>query len=672
MGRPRSLIKTAVAVVAWVLAIGCQESRESSEAPQGPSPPDLILVTWDTVRWDHVGPASPEAESHTPAWDRYAREGVTFSGARTPVPITLPAHASILTGLSPAEHGARHNTFFSVDPAAPLLAQELRDAGYHTGAFVSSAVLDGENGLARGFEHYDDSLDPSASPDALPMRRGDRTVRAALDWAAEQPVEEPLFVWVHLYDPHRTWDAPALFAESFDPYRAEIAFADAQTGLFLEVLGVRRGPSRAVVVLTSDHGEGLGEHGEITHSFFAYDSTVRVPLLIWAGAESGVSLLAGSAIDGPASLLDIAPTLREVAGLSARPSGGRSLLASLRGEAVPPRRLTVETVAPVFSHGAAPIFGVLTGDDEFWYDVPRRERYDLTTDTQQVTNLYAAEDRATADALFAQFDFRWPPDAVRQPRDAELDQLAALGYVFDAAPAVEAEKTLPDAKDRLAFHRFLAEDPQLRNPRQVVAELASMRAELGMSQTLVRLELAVLQQLGRSADALELAEEAAAAFPDHLQIVEVLGALAAAVSKSREDSLWLRARIAKNPDDPDAIHTMASHHQLLQEFDDAIRLYRRLKQVQPARVDSALNYALVLTSAQRDGEALRQFDYLRALDGRSPDVDCIAGRALGWVLEAAERAHAAVDDCKRGGGTLSRVDRLILEGKRPQRRLGDA
>ena len=328
--RPR----VGLPVAAALLVLACSEA-DDSPAVAAREPLDVVLVTWDTVRWDHVGTSGRGGgvrarPSHTPTWDRFAREGVRFTEARTTAPVTLSAHASILTGLDPPRHGARDNGIFTLRATVPTLAEEFARAGYLTAAFVSAEVLHPRHGLDRGFERYDYFVHRAEHAHTVPERRADKTVDTALAWLARAPTERPLFLWVHLFDPHRPWDAPAPWRDRYDPYRAEIAFADAQTGRLLDHLAGLGRLRRSLVVITSDHGEGLGEHGETSHAYFAYDSTMRVPLLFWAGARTGISLAPGARIDGIVSLVDLAPTLRALSGLPERPDG-RSLARSAPG-----------------------------------------------------------------------------------------------------------------------------------------------------------------------------------------------------------------------------------------------------------------------------------------------------------------------------------------------------
>ena len=338
VGRSAQIRALGALGFAFLLALsGCPGFARTAE----PRPPDVLVVTWDTVRADRVGPDAA-VPGLTPNWDRLAAAGVRFDWARTPTPLTLVAHASLLTGLLPSRHGARENGLFVLDAGVATLAERLAARGWRSGAFVSAAVLDARYGLARGFEIYDDGVGGSETRHTA-ERTANETVDVALAWLGRVPEEQPVFTWVHLFGPHRPWQAPAPWraAHPDDGYAAEIAFTDAQTGRLLDGLRQLGRLDRSLVVMTSDHGEGLGQHGEASHGYFLYDSSVRVPLMMWAGTRSGLELPAGRRVPDPVSLTDVAPTVADLLGLDPWSSDGRSMkncTHSTSAEETPPRR----------------------------------------------------------------------------------------------------------------------------------------------------------------------------------------------------------------------------------------------------------------------------------------------------------------------------------------------
>jgi choline-sulfatase len=270
--------------------------------------PNIVLITIDTLRADRL------RRGLTPSIDALALGGARFDAARTVVPLTLPSHVTIMTGQLPLVHHVRENGVV-FKPGPPPLAGMLHDAGYRTGAFVGAYVLNRVFGLAQGFDVYDDRVprDPNLGRQLEAQRRGSEVVDAALAWLRD--VQQPFFLWVHLYDPHAPYDPPAEFLAMAGgrAYDGEVAYADAQVGRVVAALQTKGLLSTSVLAVTGDHGEGLGDHGEQSHGMLAYDSTLRVPLII---AGPGV---APRIVDHPVSLVDLAPSLLAIARV--RPGG---------------------------------------------------------------------------------------------------------------------------------------------------------------------------------------------------------------------------------------------------------------------------------------------------------------------------------------------------------------
>ena len=498
---PLTRALTAVAVaVAVVVSMGCRR------LPAG-APPDILLITVDTTRADHIG-AYGDREARTPRIDRLASEGVLFERAIAAAPITLPAHASILTGRYPFAHGVRNNGNFSLNDQSTL-ATWLHGRGYRTAAFVSAFVLDRRFGLNAGFDHYDDRMDDSSGRNAAPAdggdratasagggggaapqivtkeRRGDRTARAAIDWLnANGRDERPWFVWVHLYDPHDPYDPPSPLREAFAtrPYDGEIAFADEAIGSVLDAVAGLGRPAPPLVAVVGDHGESLGEHDEATHGVFVYDATLRVPMLVaWPGR-----LPAGARVAGIVRGVDLAPTLLELA-VHAVPEkiDGLSLVSVMHernrsgapatSDPLVPGSAYSETYFPLFNMNWAPLRAL---QDDRWkfIDAPDPELYDLSADAREQTNL-AAREPARAAALKRALDGITGGQTgamSERPMDAETAQkLAALGYVgaSNRGVAPSSDGTHPDPKSMIGvFNRLQQANAALQRGRLGEAE----------------------------------------------------------------------------------------------------------------------------------------------------------------------------------------------------------
>jgi choline-sulfatase len=380
----------------------------------------VLLVTVDTLRADRVG-AYGDTVARTPAMDGLASTGVLFGRAFTPAPLTLPAHTSVMTGLPPPTHGVRGNGAFSLGEGTPTLAEALRARGLATGGFIGGFPLARRFGLARGFDHYDDALAkaPGVSYE-LAERRADAVVGSARSWLGLHPGR--VFVWVHLFDPHAPYDPPAGLP-GLDPYRGEVAAVDTAVAALLEAWNARPEPS--LVVLTADHGEAFGEHGEESHSLFVYDTTLRVPLLV-----RGPGWAPGRRVAAAVGIADIAATIVEAVGPGGPTLPGRSLARMLDGTpAADP--LYAETLAPRLDFGWSDLRAWRDGRYKY-VRAPRPELYDLQADPGETRNVIAEHadvaarlrgDLERAIAAMGEVESRRAPDA------EAAERLRALGYV---------------------------------------------------------------------------------------------------------------------------------------------------------------------------------------------------------------------------------------------------
>ena len=422
----------AAAVLAALACLGTLAGC-GGEAPR----PSVLLVTIDTLRADAVSAWGVEADT-TPRLDALAAAGARFAQATTVTPLTLPAHASLLTGWRPGRHGLTVNGVARPELPVETLAEHLGAAGHDTAAFVSAAVLQRRHGLDAGFDLYDDDLHHPGGPPRPTERRGDRTVDRALEWLGEPARDAPWFAWVHLFDPHAPYAAPfRAGGEDRAAYLDEVRWTDEQVGRLLD--GLPPGP--VLVIVTSDHGESLGEHGEATHGVLIYESTMHVPLVAaWLDVgEDGTTAAATDAADEQpfapgtvredvVSLLDVAPTVLDLLELPpVEDADGRSFARPLG-----PRPLPLECRSPTFYYGFSPLVGVRRGATKVLgapeADPPGWERFDLDGDPGELRPTPGADDPLVPLA----------PDPV--PEDealvvTDLDTLRALGYVGASLPS---------------------------------------------------------------------------------------------------------------------------------------------------------------------------------------------------------------------------------------------
>jgi arylsulfatase A-like enzyme/Tfp pilus assembly protein PilF len=426
---------------------------------------NVVLITLDTLRADHVGTYG-NAQVRTPHLDRLASEGVVFEQAMTSAPLTLPAHSSIFTGQFPPRHGVRDNGGFFLGPDQVTMAELLSDQGFETGATVGAFVLDSKWGLDQGFATYQDDFDMSkvkAMSLASIRRPGNEVVDLALKWM-DGVAGQRFFSWLHLYDPHAPYVAPEPFKSQFQghPYRGAVAFTDAQVGRVLTFLKDRGLADRTIVVVSGDHGEGLGEHGEDTHGFFIYQSSMHVPLIVYAP----FSETAGRRVAQPVRTVDILPTVLDLlqvpvpdalAGVSLAPllAGARELPnVSMEGYA--------EAMYPLHHYGWSEL--TATRSDRYkLIDAPRPELYDLERDPKELNNIYEQR-RSVADAMLRNLreqKRRMAAAAPAAPKPEEVDaetraRLAALGYVGSFVATSEGPASdRADPKDKIELFNLM-------------------------------------------------------------------------------------------------------------------------------------------------------------------------------------------------------------------------
>lgn len=463
MKRTCSAVMASVSILAVFLVgggVGCEKQPPPTSGALGEPPPTIEnlaaygqsglaaefhvwFITIDTLRADHVG--SYGGNVPTPHLDRLARHGVRVERATGGVPLTLPSHASMFTGLEPPAHGVRHNGTFRLEDEHQTMAESLRTHGYRTGAVVGSYVLDRRYGLEQGFTFYDDQISRGQTPGVAVSGEGaaggnyydERSAtevsNRAIDWLTitlSQSPEQPFFLWTHYFDPHQPHQAPREYAVGGrNGYEAEIAYADAEVGRVIAFLEQRNLLDRTLIVFTSDHGEGLGEHGEETHSYFIYDSTMRVP---WILSNPKLFPEPLHVQDRVAGAIDLMPTVLDLLGVrrpSAITAGVNVLSAPLDSE----RGLYIETLATLLDLGWAPLHGLFRRDDKFIL-APRPEHYDVRVDPGERKNQHATE---LSRQLEAQLRQRLAAGlgaeevkAAELPLDREqVRRLANLGYV---------------------------------------------------------------------------------------------------------------------------------------------------------------------------------------------------------------------------------------------------
>lgn len=462
-----AVVAGLAAGAALLVPIGCGGGASPDREPTFDGAP-ILLISVDTLRSDHL-PAYGYEHVDTPHIDALRRDAVLFARAYSHSPITLPSHTSMLTGLLPADHGVRNNIGFTFDASRhATVPQLLRERGYVSGAAVSAYVLRRETGLAAPFDAWDDAfLVQGPAADANLERRGAATVAAARGFIAAH-AERPFFYFLHLFEPHTPYEPPEPYRSRYElAYDGEIASADAALGelfSYLREVGIY---DRAVIVLLSDHGEGLGDHGEAEHGIFLYREVIQVPLII----KLPGNLRAGSTVEEPVQLIDLLPTLVPMVG-GAVPDGlaGRNLFSPRDEE--DPEAIVAETLVPRIHFGWSELWSVIVGRHQLIV-APRPELYDLVDDPAQRHNLVESRRADTARlARLLEPHLKGHGEPVTIDPD-EARRLRALGYV--SAPARAGEGPLPDPKDRIGAVRQLDDAAALASQGRAAEAVALLR-----------------------------------------------------------------------------------------------------------------------------------------------------------------------------------------------------
>jgi arylsulfatase A-like enzyme/predicted Zn-dependent protease len=494
------VIATLASILIVASGVACRGShdgatRESADGngasaaiATGSGDSSLVVFTLDTTRADRTTPygAPPEA---TPNLEALARAGTVLEHAYAIAPITLPAHATLFTGETPARHGVRQNGIHHLPDDAVTLAEVLHDAGFATAAFVSAAVLERRYGLAQGFDLYDD--EPTSTRTELGRyaeRPAKDTVDRALQWLDALPAGRRFYLWVHLFDPHAVYAPPPPFAAAWagKPYEGEIAYMDAEIGRLLAHPRLARD---VYVAALADHGESLGEHGEANHGMLLYDAVLHVPWIV-----RGPGIAAGRRLAPSASQLDLFPTALALLGVNdggKRSGGGWSWARALAGESVepPPRSIYAETFAPFYSYGWAALRTLQRGGWKL-IDAPAPELYDLASDPAEAHNRIAAGRDATrtgasVDATARELGRELADLAAADPGPAPgaapdadaASKLRSLGYVSGAGSR-SARATRPDPKTMIDVHREFSEAQEALNRGEARAAATALDAVL--------------------------------------------------------------------------------------------------------------------------------------------------------------------------------------------------
>jgi arylsulfatase A-like enzyme/Tfp pilus assembly protein PilF len=651
-GRPVRWI-AVVAALGLVSSLAGRHAVSPRPFPRGDQ--DILLITIDTLRADALGAYGGAAA--TPNIDRVAAAGIRFDVAHAHSVVTLPSHTSILTGLYPFAHGVRDNSGYRLKPGLATLASRLRGRGYAAGAFVGAFPLDARFGLDAGFDLYDDRCGSAARPNELsmPERPAADVVAAASQWIGAQ--RGRWFAWVHLFDPHAPYRPPPPFDRDYasSPYAGEVAAVDAALAPLLDA--VRRRARPVLVIVTADHGEALGGHGEATHGLFAYEETLRVPLIV--GATPLAPRAAPIATAVPARHIDIVPTVLDALGLPADAAlPGRSLLAAVEHGDDHPVPSYFEALTASLNRGWAPLTGIILGREKY-IRLPIPELYDLAHDRGEARNLLpAAASRARVlDSLLTRLAEAAPGSAGtsgvssgRLSESAETRQrLEALGYVSGGRDALAEQRRWTEVDDP---KRLIGLDQQIQRAveeyqRGAVEDArATFESVLGQRPTMATpyQHLAFTWwEAGQPAAAIDTLERAVRSGAGTTEVKSQLGIYLAEGGRPREAIALLRDATSADPADLDAWNGLAIALARGQQQAEAAGMLASIAASHPTHAPTFENLGTVLLSQGRLEAARDAFRRALALDPRLP----VALNGLGVVELRSGRREEAIASWRR-------------------------
>jgi arylsulfatase A-like enzyme/Flp pilus assembly protein TadD len=634
---------------------------------------NVLLITLDTTRADRLG-CYGYSRAATPALDALARRGTLFENAVAQVPMTLPSHATLLTGRYPRELGIRLNAQAALGRDHPTLASVFKQQGYRTGAFVAAFVLDSRYGLDRDFEVYDDDLG-----EGVLMRRANEVTDHALAWL-NAVKETPFFVWIHYFDPHKPYEPPEAFrGVGADPYDGEIAFVDTEIARLAKWLEAQRLTHRTLVVVAGDHGESFGEHGEHGHAMFLYQTNLRVPLML-AHPRLGKR---GARVTGVVELADVFRTILDLFGW--RPPDNllsRSLAPTLRGQALEPRESYAESHYVRHTYGWAEQRS-LTGGRWKYISSTRPELYDLGSDPAEQRNLAdEREDVASTmrRGLLARYRAMRAGQAVEVPLDEDAQwRLESLGYVAGGGSSGGEEELLsagrPDPKDMLDVVEQLRRADELRVRGEPEKTLAILEAIATRSPDSLRVRHLLAQayvDAGRPKQALQAAEAALDLDPAFAPAQALAAESLVAVGRLAEGVERFRAAAALDRTEVHSLVRAARKVQASGKLDSAATLYQTALDLRPDQAAVHNELGLIRERQGRLPAALESYQRAVELDPELSQARFNLAVALvreGSVAEAVEHLREAVRiEPKHGAGFITRALAWVEEGRRDDAR----
>ncbi len=651
-------VVAALLLLLMVLISAVMAQRPASRPA---SRPNVLLVTIDTLRPDYLH-CYGYAHIETPSIDSLAAQGIRFEQAYTPVPITLPSHTVILTGTYPMMSGMHDFSGNNLNPEQATLATVLRARGYDTGAVIAAAVLDRRFGLNRGFDFYYDHFNFGRLSEAnldFMERPANEVVDQALKWLAK-PRKGPFFLWVHLYDPHHPYNPPPPFNQLYKEnlYAGEIAFADTQLARLLAYLKQHAAYDHTVVVLSGDHGEGLGEHGEKTHGFFTYNSTLHVPLII----KPSVNIkFTNPLIKRGVSLVDLMPTVLGFLNIPIPPrvQGKNLAMMVLHGDEMEPSPLYSETYLPRIHFNWSELRG-LSARNYHFIDAPKPELYDISSDPGEIHNLYVDKNavssemrsQLTATVRHYTVDHEMAQKSTLDPQLA--DRLRALGYTAFAAgdESAVSDRQLPDPKDRIQVYETVTEAIDDSQHGRYQDSIEKLKTTLPTEHDSVPIHYLLGLDYYRTKDFASSVTEFKRALelsPNYMLAVFNLGLANAALGDDVEATKYLKRTLELDPTNFGAAFDLGVTYLHQNMIPDSTEAFRRSVTINPDFAPGYKALGEMLLYGGKVDEGLKQLRTAVRLDPQDPRNHEALAKALeakGLHMEAAEEMRKAQEQAR--------------------------
>jgi tetratricopeptide (TPR) repeat protein len=633
--------------ISFFLIPGCQPVPELSR-PQSPivlSGSNCLFISIDTLRADHLGCYGYNA-IETPNIDALASEGILFSKAYTPVPVTLPAHSTMLTGLFPIGHGVRNNGTFRLEDENLSLAEIFRKAGYRTGAFIGSFVLDSRFGLDQGFEVYDDQMDSGGKQKVLfyNERPAEKVIDSAIQWIKEED-NRPFFAFIHCFDPHAPYDPPSPYKERYSKnlYDGEIKYVDEVLGRLFMTLKELNLYDNTLICFTSDHGEGLGEHNEKTHAIFIYDATLHVPLIF----RYPVKISPGQVAEQEVSLTDIFPTILDLLGFQY--NGSVQGIPILNTEMLAQRKFEMycETFYPLYNHKWSPLEGIRTAEWKY-IRAPRSELYHLTEDPNELIDLYekrpdlVKEWDKRLDGMIQKFSIKDASQRAKRSLDKDTkEKLESLGYIWTTSIGDEdANTSYPDPKDMIGLLEFLNRGTYFYMTGDYDKAIEEFKSLLKVNPNDVFTHFVlgyVYDKKGWSNMAIEELEEAIRLDPGYINAYNNLGTIYNRLGKREEATEMFNMAIELNPTYIEAYDNLGVVYYMKKDYDQAMGYFRKAIELEPTYSQAYNNIGSIFVAKGRFADAIEPIQKALEHDPNLTDAYNNLGSAylgLGSLQEA--------------------------------------